>query len=258
MKIQVLKKDEHNTVFKISEINPSIANTIRRYVLAHVPTMAVDEIEVRKNGSALYDEMLALRLGLVPIKTDLKSYKFWEENQNDRPKSAQYELKLTLKAKGPCTVYASDIKSQDPKIKPVFDKMPIIKLLESQELDLTLTARLGKGKEHAKFSPGLIVYRGIPKIKTTKDSNIKECLEKLSEILEKKGNNIEIKDITKWNESHENICEMNGIEVESSKEEFIFKVESWGQLTPKEMISTATDLFDKKLSEFETLIKKVK
>ncbi len=257
MDIKVLKKDDTKVSFQISKINPSIANAIRRYILAYVPTMAIDEIEFKKNGSALYDEILALRLGLTPLKTDLKSYKLWEGKESERPHSAQYELKLTLKAEGPCTVYASDLQSQDPKVVPVIEKTIITKLLEEQEIELIATARLGQGKEHAKFTPGLAIYRGVPQLTTTKDSNIDTCLEKLSEIIEKKGAKLEIKDLTRWNEAHEDICEMNGVEVTSSKENFIFTIESWGQLAPGEILTKAIEMFDAKIEEFETSIKKL-
>ena len=257
MDIKVLKKDDTRVSFQISKINPSIANAIRRYILAYVPTMAIDEIEFKKNGSALYDEMLALRLGLTPLKTDLKSYKLWEGKEADRPHSAQYELKLTMNVEGPLTVYASDLESQDPKVVPAIEKTIITKLLEGQSIELIATARLGQGKEHAKYTPGLAIYRGVPQLTTTKDSNVTAVLEKLSEVIEKKGTGLEIKDLTRWNEAHEDFCEMNGIEVTSSKEDFIFTIESWGQLAPGEILKTAVEMFDAKIEEFETAIKKL-
>src|SRR3989338_9050267 len=48
--------------------NESLANAIRRSV-AEVPTLAINEVEIFKNDSAIYDEMLAHRLGLIPLKT---------------------------------------------------------------------------------------------------------------------------------------------------------------------------------------------
>lgn len=258
MDIKVLKKDDSRSIFQISKINASIANAIRRYIIAYVPTMAIHDVEIKKNGSALYDEVLAHRLGLVPLKTDLKSYKLWEGKKSEVPKSAQYELKLTLNAKGPCTVFGSDLKSQDPKVASAFEKMPIVKLLEGQEIEIITTARLGQGREHAKFTPGLAVYKGVPKLIVTKESNVNDCLERLSEVITKKGNGLEIKDLTNWNESYEDICESFGIEVESSKEDFIFTIESWGQLAPREIFTKAIDMFDSKLSEFGTIVKKIK
>ena len=49
-----------------SEISESLANAIRRSV-SEVSTLAISEVEIFKNDSALYDEMLAHRVGLVPI-----------------------------------------------------------------------------------------------------------------------------------------------------------------------------------------------
>jgi DNA-directed RNA polymerase subunit D len=258
MELKILKKNDNKITFKISKINPAIANSFRRYITAYLPTMAIDEVEIKKNGSAFFDEMLALRIGLVPLKTNAKGYKLWEGSQSERPKTAQYELKFTLKSKGPCTVYSSDLKSSDPKIIPAFDKIPIMKLLEGQDIELIGTARLGQGREHAKFNAGFAFYRGIPKLVTKKESNISAVIEKLSDVITKKGNSLEIKDYTKWNEAHEEICETNDIDIISSKEDFIFTIESWGQMSPKDMVTGAIEIFDQKLSEFEGYVKKLK
>ena len=84
MKLEKISEDKKNK--KISLLlkggNEVFANTIRRLIIEEVPTLAVEEVEVKDNSSALHDEMLALRLGLVPIKTDLKSYKL-PKNQDE-------------------------------------------------------------------------------------------------------------------------------------------------------------------------------
>ena len=59
--------------FILSKTERVFVNTIRRMIIDEVPTLAVEDVEFRANSSALYDEMIALRLGLLPIKTDLKS-----------------------------------------------------------------------------------------------------------------------------------------------------------------------------------------
>ncbi len=258
MDIKVLKKDENKVTFQLKGSNPAMANALRRYMLAYVPTMAIDTVEIKKNGSAFFDEMLALRLGLVPLTTDLKGYKIWEGADEDRPKTAQYELKMTVKKEGPCMVYASDITSTDPKVVPASEKIPVMKLLEGQAIEIIATARLGRGKEHAKYSPGLVIYRGVPQLEVTKDANVKVCMDALGDVLEKKGTGLGIKDITRWNEAHEEMCEANGVAVTSSKEDFMFTIESWGQLPPREIMTQALTIFETKLSDFESGIKKLK
>src|SRR3989344_5359742 len=88
--------------------NEALANAVRRSV-SEVPILAIDEVEVYKNDSALYDEVLALRLGLVPLKT--------EKSMNSKTK-----IDLKLSKTGPCTVYSSDLQG-DAEI--VFGKIPI-------------------------------------------------------------------------------------------------------------------------------------
>ena len=74
MKITLLNKKGNNLSFLLEGANPAYANALRRMAIEEVPTMAIEIVEFRKNSSALFDEVVALRLGLLPLKTDLKSY----------------------------------------------------------------------------------------------------------------------------------------------------------------------------------------
>ncbi len=63
-------------VFDISGIDAPIANAIRRILLSEVPTMAIDKVLLFQNTSVIQDEVLAHRLGLIPIKADPRMFKF--------------------------------------------------------------------------------------------------------------------------------------------------------------------------------------
>lgn len=254
MNIKLLKETPDKVIFHISNSEPHLVNALRRTIMEEVPAMAIDEVTFAKNTSALYDEIIAHRLGLLPLSTDLKSYNFQEECKCKGKGCAQCQLKFSLQAKGPCTVYASDLKSKDPKVKPVYQETPITILLKGQELQLEAVAKLGRGKDHSKFSPGLAYYRFYPVLKPTKDSDLKKCAE-LSSNFDVRGNKIDIHDITKWNEAQEQICEKNKVSIEYNKEEFIFTIESWGQLDPKKLPKLALDIFENKLKQLEKLIK---
>src|SRR3989338_2378222 len=136
MEIRVIEnnKDEGKLSFILKNSNSAFANTLRRLIVDDVPVMAIDEVEFRDNSSILYDEMIAHRLGLIPLKTDLKGYKMVEKPE-DR-ESLKCTVKLVLKAKGPCTVYSGELKSKDPEIVPVDKGFPIVKLLKGQSLEL--------------------------------------------------------------------------------------------------------------------------
>ncbi len=257
MDTKLLSQNKEKIVFLIKGIDTIFANTIRRIIIEEVPTLAIEDVNITKNNSALYDEMLAHRLGLIPLKTDLKSYNLTKNCKCKGETCPRCSLNIILKAKGPATVYSESLKTRDPKIKPVHDKMPIVKLLKDQELELEATAILGQGKDHIKFSPGLAFYRGYPELKITKESNTKKAIEQCNNLI-LKGSQLEIKDLLKWNEACEEICEKNNIEIISSKEDFIFTIESWGQLNPIEILNKASDLFEERLDDFEKTLSKIK
>ncbi len=258
MEVKILNKSEYKLVFNINGINPALANTLRRLMISEVPTLAIDTVEFAKNSSALYDEIIAHRLGLIPLKTDLKSYNLKDECKCKGNGCAICELKLVLKVDGPGMVYASSLKSTDPKIIPVYPEMPIVELAKKQSMELTATAVLGKGRIHAKFSPGLVYYKCYPTFNIKDKSKLRKVSDELKDILNLKGDNLIIKDILKWNEYYEEILEINGIEVKYDKENFIFFVESWGQLKPEEIVKKSLEIFDEKLDEFSEKLKKAK
>ena len=258
MEVKILNKTQDKLVFSINGIKPALANSLRRLMMVEVPVLAIDTVEFSKNSSALYDEIIAHRLGLIPLKTDLKSYNLKEECKCKGKGCALCELKLTLSVNGPNTVYSSNLKSTDPKVIPVYSEIPIVELAKKQSLELIAIAILGKGKTHAKFSPGLIYYRSYPIFNVKDKSKLKKVEEELKDIITIKGDKIEIKNVLRWNEGCEEILEMNDIEVTYSKENFIFFVESWGQLKPEEIVKKALEIFDEKLDEFGDKLKKAK
>ncbi len=155
MKITNKKVDGNKMTFHY-EGEIAYANALRRYIMSEVPTLAIEDVEFRKNEGILYDEMVAHRLGLIPLTTDLKSYTY---TPGEGKKGISSSVLLTLHAKGPCTVYAKDLKSKDPQVTPVYGEIPILKLLKDQEIELQATAVMGLGKTHAKWSPGLVFYK---------------------------------------------------------------------------------------------------
>ncbi len=257
MKLKVLEKEKMSMTFVMEGITEAIANTLRRLVINEVPTLAIEDVAIQKNSSAMYDEMLAHRLGLVPLKTDLKSYKTKEECACKGKGCAQCTLTITLKAKGPGSVYSSQLESKDPKVTAAQETIPIVRLTKNQEVKVEATAILGKGKTHMKFSPGLMYYQGYPTITIEKKTGVKKCIEACNDNLTEKGDQLIIKDFKKWNDACEEICEQNGMKITTSKEDFIFTLESWGQLQPKEILLKALDVYEDKLDEFAKLVKQL-
>lgn len=155
MKLANKQSKGNKLSFEISDGDGWYVNTLRRLVMNETPIMAIESVEITKNDSILYDEIIAHRLGLLPLQTDLGGYVLaTSEEMEKQDFLAQSSCKLTLKAKGPGIVYAKDLKSKDPKVVPVYPETPIVKLHDDQELEMEATAVLGKGKEHVKWSAG--------------------------------------------------------------------------------------------------------
>ncbi len=257
MEIRILEKskDKLQMSFMIRGTTPAYANVLRRMMMAEVPTMAIEDVEIVKNSSAMYDETLAHRLGLLPLTTDLKSYRMKKGAEDDG--SAACETILTLKAKGPCTVYASALKSKDPKIIPVYPEMPLCILLKGQEIELMATAILSKGREHMKWSPCLIWYSYEPTLTINQKS---EQLEKMRQayppqIFDKSGK-IDKAAILDNNliDAVDGVCD-DIIKVDYNEKNIIFHIEAWGQLDCKVIVQKAVELFDEQLEELDQSLK---
>lgn len=262
MDIKVLDKKENKLVFVLKDSTPEFANTLRRLMISEVPTLAVRKVTFVKNSSALFDEMIAHRLGLLPLTTDLDSYTLPSKCSCKGAGCAKCQLSLTLKAEGPITVYSSDLKSQDPKVKPVFPKMPIVALLKGQELEFEAVVTLGTGKEHAKFSPALVFYKSYPKITIDKCRNAEDIVKACpAKVFEMDGKSLKVKNLEACHLclACVDACDpAEGIAVDGSEKDFIFTIESWGKLTPEDILRAALDTFDEKLDEFEKLLDKAK
>ena len=265
METRLLQKNKDNTTASLILKGTSYVylNLFRRIIADFVPTMAIETVELKKNSSLLYDEIIAHRLGLLVLKTKLKGYNETNKCPCKGEGCSRCQLKLTLKAKGPCTVYASDIKSKDPKVKPVHPKTPVVRLLSDQEIDLIATAQLGCGYEHSKWSPGLVYYRHKPLINVKDVKKAEELVKSCpANIYELKNNKLSI---NKDNLLECHLCNAcidlikeEGLSVKESESDFIFNIESWGSLNTKEIILKSVEVINEQLDDFTKELKKIK
>lgn len=238
--MELKKSNKEQLQFK-TKINESLANALRRYV-HEIPVIAIDEVEITKNDSPLYDETIAHRVGLIPIK------------MNKKVKDGE-ELKLDVKKEG--RVNSGDLQGN---LKVVFEEMPITAIKKNQELKLTAITKKGKGKEHAKYSPGLMFYRNVNEIKVSKDCP-KEVVNNCSKnVFAFEDGRVKVKNPEECDSCEECIlyCKKQGkdnaIEIKPTQE-LILTVESFGQLEPKEIFSESLKELKKDLSEFSKKLK---
>lgn len=266
MEIDILEKDDTHLRFLVQGADIPYMNALRRLSLSEVPCMAVDDVVILENSSVLQDEIIAHRLGFVPLKTDLDSYNLPEEcpcKSEFGCNLCRVTLAIDVEAKdGPRTVYSGDLTSENPAIKPVSDKIPILKLAKNQRIKLEAYARLGKGKAHAKWQPvSMCTYKYYPKIRISKTCDVcGECVDICPrKVLAKKGGKVEVQDLVSCTLCHDcaEACpkEPSAIEVTPEENKFIFNVESTEALPPQRIVEESLKILDKQLKELEAEIK---
>ncbi|XAR56809.1 DNA-directed RNA polymerase [Bertholletia excelsa] len=192
-RVEVIRLTEDDMEFDMIGIDAALANAFRRILIAEVPTMAIEKVLIANNTSVVQDEVLAHRLGLIPIKVDPRLFEYMSENDVPNEKNTiVFKLHVRCQRGGPrLTVKSNELKwlpkgsefplatdnstlnsslkpktytsfscSQDslPEFSnnPIAPKHPDIiidKLGPGQEIELEAHAVKGMGKTHAKWSP---------------------------------------------------------------------------------------------------------
>lgn len=132
------------------------ANALRRICLNGVPVFAIDTVDVIDNSSVMSDEGVAHRLGLIPLKTDLK--RFAEPSKcacQSKTGCSNCRVMLVIDSGDTDvtrTITSAELSSEDDVVKAVSDKIPIVQLAPGQKLKVEAYARLGRGSDHAKWN----------------------------------------------------------------------------------------------------------
>lgn len=263
MELEIIEQRENFVRFVLSSITPTFANTLRRLIMSEVPTMAIDEVIIIENTTPLYDEIVAHRLGLMPLKTDLKNYVLPTECTCGGQGCTSCEVSLTLEKLGEKDteiVYSNTLLSQDSKITPVFPNIPILKMAKGQKIFLEAIARLGRGLEHAKWQPiSTVSYKYYPIVEFNEKNctYCGDCAEVCPrDIIKVENRKIFAENVINCSLCNQCVdtCEVDAVSVSTTGEDFIFTVESTGTLTVQEIILKALDILKKKATEFKTYV----
>ncbi|MBI5061313.1 MAG: DNA-directed RNA polymerase subunit D [Candidatus Aenigmarchaeota archaeon] len=257
MEVKVIEKKERMLKLLIEDIDVSMANAIRRITMNEVPTMAVEYVDFMINSSGLFDEVLAHRIGLIPL-TLRDKFNMRKDCKCTRGCS-NCQVMLTLKKEGPCLVKAGDFVSSDEDVVPLDLEIPIVELLEGQEVEFKAVASLNKGREHAKWQCAVVGYRHVPQVKISNEKGdavaaFKACPK---DVFDKKDDKISVA-----RKMNCDLC-MRCVEVSDGsanvspdERSFIFTIESISGLHPEQILYKVLDIIEERADEFIKFVKK--
>ena len=280
MEIELKSQNDDEMLFIIRDAEVPFVNAVRRTAMVNVPKISIEDVYITKNDSAMFDEVLAHRLGLTPLVSnfdDIDGLLLPEDDGWYDKQGIEFELDEI----GPKVVYSKDLISSDKNIKPVYDTIPLVKLKDDEELKLTAFAKVGYGKMHVKWMPTTVcAYKQYPMITFNSDVDIDydcagECPRGVLKS-DKRSKKVKVFEDGQLVENEDGIfmtsdCSMckscvrasverailNGapdarsyINVDYRENDFIFRIETDGSVNPKDVLLKACDELGKKADKF--------
>jgi len=282
LKIEVQSLSDNELEFDMVGFDTSVPNAIRRILLSEVPSMAIEKVHLYQNTSIMQDEVLAHRLGLIPLSADPRLFE-WKaadaEDEGEAHDTLQYQLQVRCRndrAAGEMVdsnVYTSHMKwlpmgeqaewLTEKDVLPTESDILINKMRPGHEMDMKLYAVKGIGRDHAKFSPvATAFYRLMPSIKIIKDvegeaaSRLQKCFspgvielepgdsgKKKAVVVDERLDSCS-RNVYRYEDLKE--C----VELEKIKDHFIFRVESVGAVPPQDLVGMACDVLAEKCDDF--------
>lgn len=288
-RVDVIRLTNDEIEFDLIGLDVALANAFRRILLAEVPTMAIEKVFVYNNTSIVQDEVLAHRLGLVPIQADPRLFEYRQEGDDEGTAEDTIEFTLRVKCtKNPAaskdatdpdelylnqSVYTKDLDwvpfgSQDivhppGTLKPVHDDILLAKLRPGHEIDLKVHCVKGIGKDHAKFSPvATASYRLLPEITLLREVK-GERAERLATCFSPGVVRLEVDEdgesVARIADARRDTCSRNvfrhddlkdAVKMTRVRDHLIFSIESTGALPPDLLMNEAIKVLAKKCQDF--------
>lgn len=249
-------------LLELSGTTSAQVNAIRRTLVADLPKLAIEDVEfhlgpIRDEASgkdydsstSMFDEGVALRLGLLPIPTDLGQFRKRSECTCAGAGCPNCQVMYSIDKKGPCTVYAKDVVPLgDATLAIIEPEIPIVRLGARQALLAYATAVVGTAREHAKWQVAQAVGAS-PRVEIQvhkKTGCTDACLKKAVEMLPAgvaafTDGKITLLDDSKGSLARgiEKACPHGSITLDWSDSTYFFRFETDGSLTTREALRYA-------------------
>ncbi|MFH0832633.1 MAG: DNA-directed RNA polymerase subunit D [Candidatus Aenigmatarchaeota archaeon] len=258
MNLKILEKSDRRMEF-ILDCDPAFANALRRIMISEMPVLAIEYVEFEYNSSGLFDEVIAHRLGLIPLVfPDIFEMK--SECKCKGKGCSRCEVVATLEKEGPCIVKASDL-IFDGDVTPFDPDIPIVELLEGHKIKFRAFAQLGFGRDHAKYQAATVGYRNVPVVRFYSDKcdECGNCIDVCPKnIFQKKDGKIGLAGAANCNLCLRcmEVCDKKAVTVAGEENNFIFKIESISGMNAVGILSKALDILEKRALGFIKEVRK--
>ncbi len=255
MDVKVVKKKGAYT-FVVEGITPAFANSLRRLMMGEVPTLAVEHADFHENTSVLFDEMIAHRLGMIPLRFDAGTMNFRADCTCEGAGCQLCQTVFALEKTGPCMVTSGDLKSSNKDVQPTNPDFPIVELMAHQRLKLDAFTCLGRGKDHAKYQAAIASYQYYPSLVVEGEvESAKKVLDTFPEgMLKAEGKKLSLTDpLTASLDPVYNDGKVK-VWVDGDPTTLIFRVESICGREVEDIILTAAKVLQEKAEEFKKAV----
>ncbi len=258
MKVNLAEKKGNSIAFVLQGATPAFANALRRIMVSEIQTMAIDSVDFHENDSVLFDEVVAHRLGLIPISFEPDKFNPRSSCRCEGKGCSLCQVIFAIDKTGPVMVYSEDMKSSNKAVKPANPDFQIVELLKGQRLRLEATAIIGTGKEHAKWQAANASYQYYPQLVVKDAKEAKKCLRNCpKDLIKIKAGKPVLADPEKCDLCKQCLEGCKGIEIEGDPTRFILRVESVSGLKPEYIISKSAEILGKKAEDFRKELKKL-
>ena len=281
MELNIISLDSTRALIEIKDADHTFVNSLRRTIIADVPKMTIDEVDFHlghlgteedpgthklvdyESLSPLFDEIIAHRLGMLPIPTDLKAFTFSSYCSCGGEGCPSCTMMYSLNKKGPCTVYSGDLEpvmgTDDLRI--LDSKIPIVTLGPQEGLLLYARAKLGQGRDHAKWQVcSGVGYTYCSNVTIKNHPSVKPLFELFNEEnFKKKGSTYHLEDAVKVQEFlnvlrrfHDDDEMLEHVTVEEDPTRFLLRFETDGSLSSEEVMLYALRVLNGRFESFRT------
>ena len=281
MKVKLRQNEKFFAQVEFTDVNYSFVNSIRRSLVSMVPCLAIHEVDFHMGSlgayvdeesgeekeyesiSAMFNEIVAHRIGMLPIPTDEKTIEAFGDSIGDDSK--QPDIMYSLHKQGPCTVYSGDLEpvNGDTSLTIPETSVPIVKLAEGQAILVYAKAKMGTAQQHAKWQTAVAPrFYQAPTLTVSSGKGSKTVIDVVGKAnFKKKGKNHIIEDPVKAHQAIKKLESLwndedaqKAMTITRNKTHFILEFETTGAMEAKLALEQALKSLDTHCKDFMTSI----